>query len=104
MNLLLYFCYISISSIRVMYKRHIQGSCHCTGLWHWWEELAVSGWAATRVGAAQQGSRPLAVGLTLSSYPDGAADAWAISLSRYKLSPAVVGRIDYPATTKLQFV
>lgn len=52
------------------------------GLWHWWEELAVSGWAATKQGS-QQGSWPLSVGMTLSSYPDGAGDAWAISLSRY---------------------
>ena len=58
------------------------------GLWHWWEELAVSGWAATKLGTAQQGSGPLAVGLTLSSYPDGAGDAWAVSLSRYRSSPS----------------
>lgn len=59
--------------------------CDCflsTGLWHWWEELAVSGWAAAKQGS-HQGSWPLSVGMTLSSYPDGAGDAWAISLSRY---------------------
>lgn len=74
--------------------KHSSTTLAITGLWHWWEELAVSGWAATRVGAAQQGSRPLAVGLTLSSYPDGAGDAWAISLSRQRLecSSAWAGR------------
>ena len=51
------------------------------GLWQWWEELAVSGWVATGFGVGQ-GSQPLLGGLTLSSYPDGTGDAWALALSR----------------------
>ena len=42
----------------------------------------MSGWAATKQGC-RQGSWPLSVGATLSSYPDGAGDAWAVSMSRY---------------------
>ncbi|DBA84121.1 hypothetical protein WJX77_004887 [Trebouxia sp. C0004] len=49
-----------------------------TGLWNWCEEIAVSGWAAV----GQGGSRAPSWGVTLSSYPDGAGDAWAFSLRR----------------------
>ncbi|KAL3139149.1 hypothetical protein ABBQ32_005934 [Trebouxia sp. C0010 RCD-2024] len=64
--------------------RHASTMLAVTGLWHWWEELAVSGWAAATLGEEQQGSSPCSVGLTLSSYPDGAGDAWAVSLSRQR--------------------
>ena len=54
----------------------------CIGLWQWCEELAVSGWAATGQ-AGPGGSRGPSWGVTLSSYPDGTGDAWALALRRY---------------------
>lgn len=59
----------------------LQHSLGVTGLWNWCEEIAVSGWAAAGH-RAQGGVLVPSWGVTLSSYPDGAGDAWALSLRR----------------------